>query len=103
MSARLLALFVVLVLFGALTAVALADVGYLGILEPHFRSWGAGQVLADLVILGLLACIWMVNDARQRGATVWPFVLLTLAAGSFGPLLYLLAREMSARWARQQA
>ena len=93
MSMRLLFLVLVLALFGALTAVALADVGYLGILAPHFQSWGAGQVLADLVILALLGCVWMVEDARARGAAAWPFVLLTLVGGSFGVLLYLVARE----------
>lgn len=96
MSARLLALVTVLIAFGALTAIALADVGYLGIFLPHFQAWGPAQVLADLVILGLLACIWMAGDARARGESAWPFVLLTLVAGSFGPLFYLVRRELKA-------
>lgn len=95
MSTRLLALLVVLVAFGVLSAVALSDVGYVGIVEPLFRSWGAAQVGVDLVIFALLACIWMVTDARHRGATAWPFVLLTLVGGSFGPLLYLTMREIT--------
>ncbi|WP_218079704.1 DUF2834 domain-containing protein [Anthocerotibacter panamensis] len=70
------------------------DVGYFGIIEPHFRSWGGGQVLTDLVILAVLACIWMVRDARERGLTAWPFIVITLFAGSFGPLLYLVMREL---------
>jgi hypothetical protein len=94
MSPRLLALLGTLAAFGALTGVALADVGYLGILEPHFQSWGAGQVFADLAILALLACFWMVRDARARGVSAWPFVALTLVGGSFGPLLYLAVREV---------
>lgn len=94
MSGRLLALAVVVVLFGALSAVALADVGYVGIIEPHFKSWGAGQVFTDLVIMCVLGCIWMVYDGRQRGIASWPFVLLTLVAGSFGPLFYLILREV---------
>jgi len=93
MSMRLLSLVLVLALFGALTAVALADVGYFGILAPHFQSWGAAQVLADLVILALLGCAWMVQDARARGTSAWPYVLLTLVGGSFGVLVYLLVRE----------
>ncbi len=93
MSGRMLALFVMIAGFAVLTAAALLAVGYLGIIEPHFRSWGARQVLADLVIMCLLACIWMVADARTRGLTAWPFVILTLVAGSFGPLLYLVVRE----------
>jgi uncharacterized membrane protein YqjE len=78
--------------FFALTAVALAEVGYLGIFEPHFQSWGGAQVLADLVILALLSCAWMLDDSRRSGVPAWPFVILTLAAGSFGILFYLLVR-----------
>lgn len=93
MSIRMFCLATVLTLFSLLTTVALVDVGYLGIIEPHFQSWGAAQVFADLVIIALLACVWMVNDARARGLHAWPFVVLTLVAGSFGPLVYLLWRE----------
>ena len=96
MSTRVLVLVAVIGAFGALTYGALADVGYFGIIEPHFRSWGAGQVFADLVIALALACIWMVADGRTRGVNPWPFVLLTLAAGSFGPLAYLVVRELKA-------
>jgi hypothetical protein len=97
MSGRSLALVAVLVGFSALSTMALMDVGYLGIIEPHFRSWGGAQVFTDLVILAVLACIWMANDARQRRLPSWPFILITLLAGSFGPLFYLLVRELSSR------
>ena len=93
MSVRLFGLVAVVIAFGALTAMALLDVGFFGILEPHFQSWGGAQVFVDLVIVCLLACIWMVNDAPSRGLNAWPFVLITLVAGSFGPLAYLLFRE----------
>jgi uncharacterized membrane protein YqjE len=96
MSTRLMMLLVVTAAFGVLTAIALADVGYLGIIEPHFKSWGAGQVLADLGILAVLSCIWMVADGRKNGVNAWPFLVLTLAAGSFGVLLYLIRREAAA-------
>lgn len=94
MSTRLVVLSVVLVLFSALTATAILDVGVWGIFEPHFTTWGGAQVFADLVIVAVLACFWMVADARERGLAAWPFVLLTLAAGSYGPLLYLVVREV---------
>ncbi len=97
MSGRLIALVAVIVGFGALSATALIDVGLWGILEPHFRSWGGAQVFTDLVIVCTLACIWMVRDAKQQGLAAWPFVMVTLALGSFGPLLYLVVREWSAR------
>jgi hypothetical protein len=96
MVLRLVALFVVIGLFGALTAVALADVGILGIFRPHFQAWGPAQVFADLVILAVLACFWMVSDARDCGLNPWPFVVLTVLAGSFGPLFYLVLRELRA-------
>jgi len=94
MSGRLLLLLVVIIGFGVLSALAVLDVGYFGIIEPHFRSWGGAQVFFDLVILAILACIWMGNDARERGLPAWPFILVTLVLGSFGPLLYLVAREL---------
>jgi hypothetical protein len=96
MSTRLIVLLFVVAAFGVLTALALLDVGFLGIIEPHFRSWGGAQVFFDLVIIAVLACFWMIGDARERGLSAWPFVLITLVAGSFGPLLYLVMRELRA-------
>lgn len=97
MTTRAVGLLAVIIAFGALSAKALADHGYWGIIAPHFETFGAGQVLADLVILAILSCVWMVSDARGRGLNPWPFVVLTLAAGSFGPLFYLLRREWRAQ------
>lgn len=92
MNIRLMMLLALIASFAALTIAALLDVGYMGILAPHFQSWGGAQVFADLVILALLSCVWMVRDARARGRSAWPYVLITLALGSFGILFYLLAR-----------
>ena len=94
MSTRLTVLAVALIGFGTLTSLALVDVGYWGILQPHFRSWGGAQVFADLAIVCVLSCIWMRSDARERGISAWPFILVTMVAGSFGPLLYLAVREL---------
>lgn len=66
---------------------------YLGALRPD--SWST-QILVDLVIACTLLCIWMIRDAHARGKpvrSVVPFVVLTIALGSLGPLLYLLIRE----------
>jgi hypothetical protein len=79
--------------FAVLTGLALRDHGVWGIIAPHFRSTGAGQVFADLVIALTLSMVWMWHDARTRGRTAWPWLVLTLLAGSFGPLLYLLTRR----------
>ena len=89
-------LIVTIVLFGALSAIALWKHGYWGIIAPHFQSFGAGQVLADLVIALTLAMVWMWHDAKATGRTVWPWIVITLALGSFGPLFYLLTRKPAA-------
>ncbi len=86
---------ITVILFGALTAIALWQHGYWGIIAPHFQSFGAGQVFADLVIALALAMAWIWHDARAAGRKAWPWLVLTLAAGSFGPLLYLLGRRPS--------
>jgi hypothetical protein len=86
---------VTLLLFGALTAIALWQHGYWGILEPHFKSFGAAQVLVDLVISLTLVMTWMWHDAKATGRSIWPWIAFTLVAGSFGPLIYLLTRKTS--------
>ena len=90
--ARIL-LVVTLVLFGALTSVAVWHHGYRGIFETIFQSWAGIQVLVDLVITLVLVLVWMWRDAQVLKRSVWPYVLITLVAGSFGPLLYLLTRK----------
>ncbi|MBL8187617.1 MAG: DUF2834 domain-containing protein [Acidobacteria bacterium] len=89
-------LLITIILFGALSAVALWQHGFWGIIAPHFQSFGAGQVFADLVIALTLAMIWMWHDAKATGRNVWPWIVATLALGSFGPLFYLLTRKSTA-------
>ena len=100
MSGRSIILLLVLAGFGVVSALALLDVGYLGILAPLFHSWGGAQVLADFVILAVLGCVWMAKDARERGLPAWPFILMTALLGSFGVLAYLLVRDRRAAAAR---
>ncbi|MDO8420659.1 MAG: DUF2834 domain-containing protein [Parvibaculum sp.] len=96
MSFRLIALAAVILAFGVLSVEALLDVGFIGIFELHLASWAGMQVITDLVIVCGLAMIWMVSDSRTSGVPAWPFVILTLVSGSFGPLFYLVARELKA-------
>lgn len=93
MNTGTILLYLTLAGFSLLTGFSLFEVGYLGILRAGLADPGAVQIFADLVIACTLACVWMVNDARRRGANPWPFVAITLAGGSFGPLLYLLRRQ----------
>ena len=86
-------LLVILLAFGAYSTYVMWDVGYLGIWRAGFANAAALQILLDLVITCLLISSWMIVDARGRGLAAWPFVGITIAAGSFGPLLYLLYRE----------
>lgn len=86
-------LLIVLALFSALSALALWHHGYWGIVAPHFQSFGAGQVLADLVIACSLLMVWIWRDAQATGRNAWLWIALTVVAGSFGPLIYLLTRQ----------
>lgn len=86
-------LILVLAGFGAFSMFVMWEVGYLGIWQAGLASPGAAQVLVDLVIMSVIALTYLRRDAQRTGRTFWPFALLTLAAGSFGPLLYLVSRR----------
>lgn len=50
------------------------------------------QVVIDLYLLAVMACVWMYRDARAKGkslGSVLPYLLLTAIFVSVGPLLYL--------------
>ncbi|MGY2378108.1 DUF2834 domain-containing protein [Pseudomonas sp. SDO524_S393] len=50
------------------------------------------QVVIDLYLMAVLACVWMHRDARRRGrsvASLVPYFVLTAVFVSVGPLLYL--------------
>lgn len=83
-------LILALAAFGVLTSYAMWQVGYIGIWQAGVANWGAAQVLADLVTMSLVVLFLLLRDARAQGRKLWPYALITLAAGSFGPLLYLL-------------
>jgi Protein of unknown function DUF2834 len=93
MSGRQILLWLVLVDFAALTVYAVIQHGYLGFFELAMANWATRLVFADLGIALSLIAVWMVRDARQRGAGFWPYLVLTLVLGSAGPLLYLIRRE----------
>ena len=64
--------------FGALTALALSEGGVAGIVDWHVKSYGGGQVFADLVIALTLAIVWMYNNAKACGRNVWPWTRRTI-------------------------
>ena len=47
MSGRVVALVLVIVVFGALSGLAVREVGYFGIVTPLLEHWGGRQVLVD--------------------------------------------------------
>jgi len=100
MKLNTLLLLVLFGAFGALSLVAIAEHGYVGIFTHLFQNTAGWQALADLGIACLLIMVWMVGDARRSGRNAWPYLLLTAAAGSFGPLLYLLVGQFSGAKAR---
>jgi hypothetical protein len=85
-------LWLTLILFGALSAAAVAQHGYFGLIALHLNM-GGGQVLADLVIAATMVLVWLWHDAKATGRNAWPWIAVTLAFGSFGPLIYLLTRK----------
>ncbi|MDT9632318.1 DUF2834 domain-containing protein [Pseudomonas marginalis] len=62
------------------------------------------QVVIDLYLMAVLACVWMYRDARARGrslASVLPYFLLTAVFVSVGPLLYIVVNGVVRRAERQ--
>jgi len=93
MNAKQLGLSVVLLDFAGLTAYATYQYGVVGIVEAVTANAVTVTALADLVIALSLVLVWMWQDARERGTSLVPYVVLTLFFGSVGPLLYLIRRE----------
>lgn len=85
-----IALWIVALAFGAYSLWAMAEVGYFGIWQAGLANPGSTQVTLDLIVSSLLLVGFVVRDARANGRAWWPFALITLVAGSFGTLAYLL-------------
>ncbi len=84
---------VTLILFGALSIEALIAHGFIGIFMSPLQSLASTQIFCDLLISLTLVLIWMWHDAKANGRNIWPWIIATLAVGSFGPLVYLLTRK----------
>ncbi len=95
MNAKQLGIAVVLADFAALTAYAVYQYGYLEFFRVAMTNAITIQLSIDLVIALSLITLWMWRDARERGMSVVPYLVVTLFLGSLGPLLYLLRRAGS--------
>ena len=76
--------------FAAYSLWALAQVGYLGLWQGGFANTGSTQITLDLIVSSLLLMLFVARDCQAQRRPWWPWALLTLAAGSFGTLAYLL-------------
>ncbi len=95
---------ITLALFTLANLWALEQFGFAGTWESILGAeFPTKLILFDLLIALSLVMTWMWNDARERGATVWPYLLVTLALGSIGPLLYLIRRESARKAAASGA
>ncbi len=97
MSSRILGLSVIALAFGLLTEVAFAELGFIGFFTAHNANWATRQVMVDLVIGLSIASWFMYRDAREHGLPWLPYFVATILTGSFGPLAYLIHRELALR------
>jgi hypothetical protein len=93
MNAKQLGLSVVLIGFAALNAYVVYQYGYVGFFRLVLANAATVAALVDLTIALSLVALWMWQDARERGLSPLPYLVLTLTLGSIGPLLYLIRRE----------
>jgi hypothetical protein len=84
---------IVLIAFSIQGAYVLSQVGYWNIWIHNLNHVAGQQVFADLFISLSFVMVLMWHDAKATGRNIWPWIALTLAAGSFGPLIYLLTRK----------
>ena len=92
MDWKRLGLLFVLADFSALTAYATVEHGIGGIIALALANSVTITLSVDLLIALSLVAGWMWSDARRRGVTPLPYLLLTAMLGSIGPLLYLVRR-----------
>jgi MFS superfamily sulfate permease-like transporter len=97
MNAKQLGLGIVFADFAVLSGYAVYHYGYVGIFQAMTANAATLQVLADLVISLGLVSLWIWRDARSRGESALPWVVLTAVFGSLGALLYLIRREARTR------
>lgn len=86
-------LITVLAIFSIYTGWIVWEFGYTSVFEVSLREHPSTQVLVDLFITGGILLTIMVLDNQRNGRSfrkVVPFVIVTLLAGSIGPLLYFI-------------
>ena len=92
MNRKQLALSAALIVLLAMDAYAVYLYGYVGFFQMVLANFAGVTAFVDLLIALILIIVWMGDDARQRNVSALPFIFLTIALGSIGPLLYLIRR-----------
>ena len=92
MNRKQLALSAVVIAFVSQEAYAIYLYGYLGFFRMVFANFAGYAAFVDLLIALVLIMVWIGDDARRRGVSGLPYIVLTIALGSIGPLLYLIRR-----------
>lgn len=81
----------------ALSALAMAEHGYVAIFERALVDSAAWQLGFDLVCALTLVSFWMAEDAKRRGLSVWPWLAAIPFLGSLSPLAYVIYARFAAR------
>ena len=92
MNRRQLALSAALIVLLATDAYSVYLYGYIGFFRMVLENFAGVTAFVDLAIALVLILVWMGDDARQRNVSAIPYLVLTIALGSIGPLLYLIRR-----------
>jgi hypothetical protein len=92
MNRKQLALSAALIVLLAMDAYSVYLYGYIGFFRMVVANFAGVTAFVDLLIALVLIIVWMGEDARQRNVSAIPYLVLTIALGSIGPLLYLIRR-----------
>ena len=92
MTWQRIALVAVLAVFLTDTALVLAEHG-MGFFELAMANTATQLMSFDLTISLTLIAIWMAIDARKRGRSAIPYIVLMLLTGAAGPLVYLIVHD----------
>ena len=95
MNRKQLALSAALIILLAIDVYSISLYGYIGFFRMALANFAGVAAFVDLTIALVLIILWMGEDARERNVSAIPYIVLTLALGSVGPLLYLIRRFAS--------
>lgn len=87
---------VVFAIFVSIHIYALEAAGISGLVTALTKgnAWNTLIGVDLLIALGMVST-WLWRDARARGSSAVPYLVITALGGSLGPLLYLLGRPTS--------